>query len=91
MKYIKIWLVAAILVATSAVSFVAGRNYEEKYYSSESYKAACILSDAIRIEYDTVDDDEKNCTYTAYSALEEACCDMGIDTDSLLRQYAYYY
>ena len=91
MKYIKIWLVAAALVATSAVSFMAGRDYEEKYYSSESYKAACILSDAIRIEYDTLDDDEKNCTYTAYSALEEACCEMEIDTDSLLRQYVYSY
>lgn len=91
MKYIKIWMVTAALVVTSAVGFMAGRNYEEKYYSSESYKAACILSDAIRIEYDTVDDDEKNCTYTAYSALEEACCEMGIDPDSLLRQYAYYY
>lgn len=91
MKYIKILLVAATLVATSAISFMAGRDYEEKYYSSESYKAACILSDAIRIEYDTVDDDEKNCTYTAYSALEEACYDMGLDTDSLLRQYVYSY
>ena len=91
MKYIKIWMVTAALVVTSAVSFMAGRNYEEKYYSSESYKAACILSDAIRIEYDTVDDDEKNCTYTAYSALEEACCEMGLDTDSLLRQYVYSY
>ena len=91
MKSIKILLVAAALVATSAISFMAGRDYEEKYYSSESYKAACILSDAIRIEYDTVDDDEKNCIYTAYSALEEACCEMGIDTDSLLKQYVYSY
>jgi len=91
MKSIKIWLVAAALVATSAISFMAGREYEDKYYSSEHYKAACILSDAIRIEYDTIDEDEKCCTYSAYSALEEGCCELGIDTDSLLREYVWCY
>lgn len=91
MKYIKTWLVAAALVATSAVSFMAGRDYEEKYYSSEYYKAACLFSDAIRLEYDNVDDSLKNCTFTAYSSLEESCCEEELDTDSLLRQYAWSY
>lgn len=91
MKYIKIWLVAAVMVATSAVSFIAGRQYEEKYYTSEAYKAASIMSDAIRLEYDSLDDNEKNCIYTAYSALEESCSEYEMDTDSLLSEYAWCY
>ena len=84
------WLVAAGLVATSAVSFCIGRHYGESDYE-QAYKAACMFSDVIRLEYDVLDDDEKCCTYTAYSALEEWCCDDGVNTDSLLNKYVWCY
>ena len=59
--------------------------------TGDPYKAACLMSDAIRLEYDNLDDSLKNCTFTAYSSLEEACCEEGIDTDSLLKTYYWCY
>lgn len=77
------------VVAVVLLNLGYSMGYHQK--NSEHYKAACILSDAIRIEYDTIEDEEKNCTYSAYSALEEGCCELGIDTDSLLRSYVWCY
>lgn len=106
MKTIKILAAVAILCGVSAVSFYSGRKYEEYYYNYDNlfevhqklrvenekcYKAACLFSDAIRLEYDNLDESEKNCTFTAYSSLEEACCEEGLDTDSLLREYVWCY
>ena len=91
MKYIKFWIIAALLFISYCTGFLIGRNYEDKYYTSEDNKAACLFSDAIRIEYDLIEDSVKNCTYSAYSALEESCCELNIDTDSLLKQYTWCY
>jgi len=87
MKTLEVLGIVFIAVVLLACGYSMG--YHQR--NSESYKAACILSDAIRIEYDTIEDDEKNCTYSAYSALEEGCCELGIDTDSLLREYVWCY
>lgn len=82
--------IVIILVITNFFSFVIGRQYGEDSLST-IYKEASLMSDAIRLEYDNVEDNLKNCTYTAYSALEEACCEEGLDTDSLLNVYVWCY
>lgn len=86
MKTVKILAAVVLLLATNTVSYFVGKN---EY--NEAYKAAALFSDAIRIEYDNLDESEKNCTFTAYSSLEEACCEEGLDTDSLLREYVWCY
>lgn len=106
MKKLKILLVAAALVATSALSFYMGREHEAKYYDFDglfevhqelrtkydaAVKAASMFSDCIRLEYDLLEDYEKNSTYTAYSALEEWCYEDQIDIDSLLSEYVWCY
>lgn len=82
MKLIKVIAAVTVLLVCCAVSYQMG---------TRSYKDACLMSDAIRLEYDNLSDDEKNCTFTAYSALEEACQEEGIDPDSLLKKYVWCY
>lgn len=86
MKTVKILAAVVLLLATNTVSYYIGKGEADK-----AYKAAALFSDAIRIEYDNLKEDEKNCTFTAYSSLEEACCEEGLDTDSLLKEYYWCY
>ena len=54
MKYIKIWLLMALIVTVSAISFCLGRNYEASY--SQAREDASKMSDVIRCYDDTSSD-----------------------------------
>lgn len=54
MKYIKIWLLMALIVIVSAISFCLGRNYEESY--GKTREDASKMSDVIRCYDDTSSD-----------------------------------
>lgn len=71
MKYIKIWLLMALMVTVSAISFCLGRNYEAYYYNFDNLfethqqlktkyercrRDASKMSDAIRCYDDTSSD-----------------------------------
>lgn len=59
MRFIKYWLVVTALVTTSALSFMAGRDYEADFHSSEKdYQAACVLSDICHFAMDNCEDFE---------------------------------
>jgi len=87
MKHIKYLAAVALLLAGCTVSYYVGYHQND----TKNYMAASIMSDAIRLEYDNLEDSEKNSTYTAYSSLEEICCEYEIDTDSLLNEYVWCY
>ena len=55
MKTIKVLAAVTLLLATSAVSYWCGYHNND----TKNYQAACLFSDAIRLEYDTLDDDEE--------------------------------
>ena len=54
MKYIKIWLLMALIVTVSAISFCLGRNYEASY--SQAREDASKMSDVIRCYSDISSD-----------------------------------
>lgn len=77
-----------ILLNGVLIGFILGKHYvNHKLVNNDAIKAASLFSDAIRIEYDNIDEEDKNCTFCAYSVLEEFCCEENIDTDSLLNKY----
>lgn len=85
MKVLKSSIVLNILLALMLIISIKTHNEHNKY--SNVAKAANLFSKAISIEYDNIDEEDKNCTFSAYSVLEELCCEYDIDSDSLLNKY----
>ena len=82
----RFWL---FMFAMTAVMFIGTLMlFLPKY--NKCYKAACMFSDCIRLEYDLLEEEEQF-TYTAYSALDEWCCEDQVNTDSLLEKYVWCY
>ena len=56
MKYIKIWLFAAIVVIAASIGFAMGRNYEDaNRLENQDYQAACVLGDICRFASDNIE------------------------------------
>ena len=89
MKYIKIWLIAATMVAISAVSFTAGRNYEAKFHSADKdYQAACMLSDICHFALDNIEEFDE----IYYDYIDNIDCDSNaVITREEIQKYAWCY